>query len=226
VPCRQTVGYVPATNGGQVVTSGSGDVNPLTAQPVQTGSTMVSIYCNGVNVGTVIVPPGGGGGGAAPAVNPLLLAQQALASAPFPALGVVMSPPAGREAVNFPIFLSLSGFAPVSASASAGAVTSTVSIVPGSVTWSMGDGHGVMCRGPGVPFDPSRSFVSQLPPACGYLYQRSSANEAGQVFQVTATVHYGATWTVTGAAGGGALPGVDRSVTVPVTVGEIQVVNS
>jgi hypothetical protein len=58
------------------------------------------------------------------------------------------------------------------------------------------------------------------------LYQRSSANEPGQAFQLTATVHYGATWTVTGAPGGGALPGVDRSVTVAVTVGEIQILNS
>jgi hypothetical protein len=81
-----------------------------------------------------------------------------------------------------------------------------------------------------VPFDPSRSFDSQLLstglPPCGYRYQRSSANQAGQAFQATATVHYSATWTVTGAPGGGSLPAVNRSVTVPVTVGEIQILNS
>jgi hypothetical protein len=200
-------------------------VNPLSGQPVQPGSTMVDVYCNGVFVQTIIVPPGGSPGGV-PAVSPIQLAQQALGSAPFKPLVVVMSPPSGREAVNFPVFLSLQGFAPVSASASAGGVTSMVAIVPGSVTWQMGDGHSVICQGPGVPYDPSRPFAAQLPPPCGYQYSRSSANEPGQAFQLTATVHYSATWTVTGAAGGGNLGPIDRSVSMPVTVGEIQVVNS
>jgi hypothetical protein len=185
----------------------------------------IDVYCGGTYVNTVWQGPGQGP--TAPQVNPAQLAQQALASAAFQQLGVVMSPPSGREAVNFPIFLSLSsGYAPVTASASAGGVTSTVSIVPGSVTWAMGDGGSVTCQGPGVPLDPSRPFAAQLPPPCGYRYQRSSANEPGQAFQVTATVHYNATWTVTGAAGGGSLGPVDRSISVPVTVGEIQVVNS
>jgi hypothetical protein len=128
--------------------------------------------------------------------------------------------------VNFPIWLSLSsGFATVRASASLGGVTSVVSVTPLSVTWNMGDGGSVTCNGPGVPYDPSRSFESQSPPPCGYRYQHSSANEPDQVFQVTATLHYHATWTVSGAGGGGDLGPIDRSVTLPVTVGEIQAVN-
>jgi len=183
------------------------------------------VYCGGVFTQTVFVAAGAGGPGGL-VVSPVQLAQRALASAPFKPLTIVMSPPAGREAVNFPIFLSLQGYTSVSASASAGGVTSTVSIVPGSVIWQMGDGHSVSCAGPGVAYDPSRSFASQLPPVCGYEYSTSSANQPGEVFVVTATVHFNATWTVSGAPGGGVLPAVDRSVALPVTVGEIQILNS
>ncbi|HEX3539606.1 MAG TPA: hypothetical protein VHT75_04105 [Acidimicrobiales bacterium] len=45
------------------------------------------------------------------------------------------------------------------------------------------------------------------------------------MFHLTATVHFAATWTVAGARGGGNLGTVDRSVSVPVTVGEIQILN-
>jgi hypothetical protein len=110
----------------------------------------------------------------------------------------------------------------VSASASAGPVTSTVSVSPVSVTWTMGDGGSVTCDGPGVAYDPSRPFASQVPPPCGYVYRSSSAGQPGLQFPVTATVHYQATWTVTGAAGGGSLGPVDRSVSLPVSVGEIE----
>ena len=182
------------------------------------------VYCNGVWDDKVFVPAGTAVPGGAVA-NPLVLAEQAEDNAPFPHLSIVMSPPSTREAVNFPIFLSLSGYSPVSASAAAGGVTSTVSVVPGTVTWNMGDGHTVTCNGPGVAYDPSRSFASQLPPPCGYTYSVSSADQPGEVFQVTATVSYSATWTVTGAPGGGTLGPVNRTASIPVTVGEIQVLN-
>ncbi|MDQ1427412.1 MAG: hypothetical protein QOK39_888, partial [Acidimicrobiaceae bacterium] len=186
----------------------------------------IDVYCGGTYVNTVWQGPAG-----APAVNPAQLAQQALASAPFQPVRVAMSPPSTREAVNFPIFLSVgSGFGPVTASASAGGVTSTVNIVPTGVTWDMGDGHSVTCQGPGVPYNPSQPFDSQLLgtglPPCGYKYSTSSASRPSQAFAATVTVHYAASWTVVGAPGGGALPPVDRSVTLPITVGEIQILNS
>lgn len=199
----------------------------LGGETVPAGTTSVTdVFCNGTFLSTVFGGPGGG----VPGPSPVQLAQQALASAPFKPIVVQMSPPPTREAVNFPIFLSLgSGFTPVTATAAAGGVTSTVTITPTAVTWNMGDGHSVTCTGAGIPFDPSVSFDSQLTaaglPPCGYKYSTSSASLAGEAFQATVTVHYNATWTVSGAPGGGILPGVDRSVTLPVTVGEIQVLN-
>ena len=186
----------------------------------------VDVYCAGTYVNTVWQGPA-----AAPAVNPTELAQQALASAVFQPIQVAMSPPSGREAVNFPIFLSVgSGFGPVLASASAGGVTSTVNIVPIGVTWDMGDGHSITCQGPGVRYNSSQPFDSQLLstglPPCGYKYSMSSASRPGQTFLARVTLHYRATWAVLGAPGGGVLPPVDRSVTLPITVGEIQVLNS
>jgi hypothetical protein len=199
----------------------------MNGQPVQVGSTMVDVYCGGTFLQTIIVPPGQPAGASpAPQVNPLTLAQQALSQAAYPALSIHTDPPPGRLVVNFPVWLSLSsGFATVSASASAGPVTSTVSVAPMSVTWSMGDGGTVACKGPGVAYDPARPFDVQVPPPCGYLYRTSSAAQLGLQFRITATVHYQASWTVTGAAGGGSLGPIDRSVSALVTVGEIEAVS-
>jgi hypothetical protein len=154
-----------------------------------------------------------------------------LASAPFPPIQVQINPPPNHEAVNFPIFLALtSGYTPVTASASAAGATSTVTITPTGVTWNMGDGNTVTCQGPGVPYTPANPFNSQLGtnglPACGYKYSLSSANQPGEVFQAVVTIHYNATWTVTGAPGGGNLGPINRSLTLPMTVGEIQVLNN
>jgi hypothetical protein len=61
-----------------------GDVNPQTGQPVQAGSTLVDIYCNGTNVSTTVVPPGG----AAPPPAPAEVA----ALTPFPAETIHINP--------------------------------------------------------------------------------------------------------------------------------------
>jgi hypothetical protein len=233
--CAQGYTYVgwASAGGGQFAIGNGAGISVTAGQPatalggqmVPAGTTSVTdVYCGGTWVTTVF----GGPPGAGPVVqvNPLALAQQALASAAYQPLQIHTDPPSGRLVVNFPVWLSLSsGFAPVSASASVGPVTSTVSVTPVSVAWSMGDGGGVTCQGPGVPYDPARPFDQQVPPSCGYQYGTSSAGQPGQQFTVTATVRYQATWTVTGAPGGGSLGPVDRSVSVPVTVGQIEAVS-
>src|SRR5262249_21171983 len=133
--CPQGYSYQTWTDtAGNPVVGQVGLTNPINAQLVPVGSTPVDVFCGGTYVMTVYRQPGGP---AAPAVNPLGLAQQALATAAFPGLSIHTNPPSGRLVVNFPVWLWLSsGFAPVSASASAGAVTSTVSVTPASVSWS------------------------------------------------------------------------------------------
>ena len=77
----------------------------------------------------------------------------------------------------------------------------------------MGDGTRVTCRSGGDA------------QSCSHTYRWPSAGQPDTAYRVTATVTWHATWTVTGAAGGGDLGTLSRSVTVPVRVGELQALN-
>jgi hypothetical protein len=89
------------------------------------------------------------------------------------------------------------------------------------VTYSMGDGHSVTCNGPGVAYNPALSYDAQST-YCSYTYAASSADQPHEAYTVTATVTYGATWTATGAPGGGSLGTVAATASMPMTVGQIQ----
>jgi hypothetical protein len=134
--------------------------------------------------------------------------------------------PAGDQVVNLPswLWVDRSQFAPQTSSVAAGAVNVTVTAIPERVTWNMGDGAQVVCAGPGTPYDATRADASQSTD-CGYTYRRSSANQPNQRYAVTATIDWHATFTVTGAPGGGTLGTIQRSTTVGVQVGEVQAVN-
>ncbi len=139
-----------------------------------------------------------------------------------------MSPAADiPQLVNLATFLWLPAeqWQPASASASAGAVTSTVTATPMRVIWDMGQGDSVVCDGPGVPYRPDLSDEDQ-PSDCHFTYRASSAGQPGQAFEVTATVEWETTWTVTGAPGGGNLGTVSRSSSTSVQVAEIQTINT
>ncbi|MFF9476989.1 ATP/GTP-binding protein [Streptomyces roseolus] len=75
-----------------------------------------------------------------------------------------------------------SSFGPVSASASAGAVTVTAKVT--SVRWTMGDGTTITCHGPGTPYKPR--YGKRDSPTCGHRYSQPAEYEG------TAT----STWTV------------------------------
>lgn len=162
-----------------------------------------------------------------PAVDPALLAQEALDRTPIPAPEVRLNPPAGRDqVVNVPTWMWLDpgSWAPVSATASAGSVTVTATATPTSVSWDMGNGDVVICTGPGTPYDPSKPSAEQHS-ECTYTYRRSSAREADGAFTLTVTTTWGVSWTATGAAGGGSLGTASRTTTSPIRVAEIQAVN-
>ena len=114
---------------------------------------------------------------------------------------------------------------PVTASASAGAVTSTVTATPERVVFDMGQGDSVTCTGPGLPYDPRLSDDAQ-PSDCKFTYPASSARSPDKTFTVTATVEWHVTWTASGAAGGGDLGISRRSSTTKVRVAELQVLNT
>jgi hypothetical protein len=134
------------------------------------------------------------------------------------------SPPPGKLAVNFPVWLSLgSAWQPVTAHAAAGGVSVTVSARPMRVRWHMGNGHTVVCGGPGTAYDRSLSWQQNLDRrTCGYTYRRSSAGAPSGEFTVTATVGYAVSWQATGVSGGGSLGSRGRSASTTVSVGQIK----
>lgn len=181
--------------------------------------------CDGVYAGMVWFSSGSAPGG--PVIDPAALAQEAFQNIPFPAPSIRMAPDLGlKQLVRMPtwLWLDATSWAPKSGVVSAPGVTVTATGTPTRVIWDMGNGDQVTCNGPGVPYDTSRPFADQSTD-CSYTYTHTSASQPGEAYVVTATVEWSTTWTAAGAAGGGSLPVVQRSASVPVRVQEVQVLN-
>ena len=192
-------------------------------------TTVVASGCERPSTpGTPAPATGSGSGTAPPPPSPGALAVQALNRTPLPAPSMAMSPGGSIPLlVNLPTYLWIdpAQWRPVTASASAGAVTSTVTATPERVVWDMGQGETVTCDGPGSPYVPSLSDAAQ-PSDCKFSYRASSARSSDKTFTVTATVEWHVTWSASGAAGGGDLGISRRSSTTTVRVAELQVLNT
>ncbi len=112
---------------------------------------------------------------------------------------IVLNPP-GKQIVNEPSWLAITSgnWQAVVASASAGGVTATVSANPETVVWNLGDGNSITCPGPGVLYDSNEPAAAQST-YCAYTWRTSSANQPNEAYNVTATIEYEVTTTVTGA---------------------------
>jgi hypothetical protein len=154
-------------------------------------------------------------------VAPVVVAQQAAKQLGFGSPTIEMAPPDGSPqlvGVASWLWLAPGAWRTISASASAGPVTTTATATPSKVVWDMGDGQSVTCNGPGTPYsasDPNEATD------CSYTWPGPGS------FTVTATVYWSVTWTATGAAGGGNL-GVQAGppAQVQVTVAESQAINT
>ena len=100
----------------------------------------------------------------------------------------------------------------MTATATAGPVTTTATATPTKVVWDMGDGSTVTCDGPGTPYDPSSPAATTT---CSYTWP------AAGTYTVTATTYWSVSWSATGAAGGGSL-GVQAGPAADVTVHVVQ----
>lgn len=164
-------------------------------------------------------------GGAAPAVDPKVLALQAVKKMTLlgPDIGIAPKPE-GKGVVGMPVWMwakdSPNAWGPVTASASAGAVTVTATAKVSRVVWAMGDGSKVVCNGRGTAY--RASFGKKDSPTCGHRYDLPSAQEPSGKYHVTAT----GTWTIDWQGGGqtGQLTEV-RDNAVGITVVEVQVLN-
>ncbi len=173
-------------------------------------------------------PPGQPQPPAGPAVTPEALAQRAYRFLPLPPPVVHTNPPASQDQlVNLAtlLWVGRGAWGTRTATASVPGLAVTVTAVPATVTWRMGDGGEVVCGGPGAPFDPTVSRPDQ-PGACSYTYRRASAGAPAGRFTVTATTTWRITWTATGAAGAGTLPPLSRSSQTALRVAEVQAINT
>ena len=159
-----------------------------------------------------------------PVVAPIVLAREAYRFLPLPAPRIRLNPPVGRaQLVNLLTWLWLdpATWGSRSATASVPGLSATVTAVPVSVTWTMGDGGRVVCRGPGTAYDPKRPAAAQHP-TCSYTYRH-----AADAYQVTATTTWRVTWVAHGAPDGGTLPPLARaSPATPLRVVEVQTINN
>jgi hypothetical protein len=116
------------------------------------------------------------------------------------------------------MWIDPSAWRTLTASASAGPVTSTATAMPSKVVWNMGDGDTVTCNGPGTPFSPSDPNAST---DCSYTWPQAGS------YTVTATMYWSVIWTATGAPGGGNL-GVQAGppAEVQVVATESQAINT
>jgi hypothetical protein len=166
-------------------------------------------------------------------VDPQALAEQAAKSIVLPD-PTIHTNPSDTTIVNFTTWLWVSAevWHAMNASATAGSITATATATPTSVTWTMGDGSTAVCDGPGTPYYPSQPLAGQST-NCSYTYRSSSAGEPSVdgnpndgAYPVTASITWAVTWTVAGASGGGALPPLRTSSTIPLRVEQVESVQT
>jgi len=204
----------------------SGIANNMVGSGLLTGGTGAGAWYRMICPGSgVVLWVGAGAAAPVVVVDPRALAIQALGRAAIPDPVIGLSPPAGQDQiVNLPTWLWVGGWQPVTATASAGGVTVTVTATPDHVGWAMGNGDSVSCAGPGRAFDASRSALGQAP-SCSYTYRASSVRAPAGTFRVTATTTWRIAWTAAGITASGVLPSATRTSSVAARVAEIQAVN-
>ncbi|GGR05030.1 ATP/GTP-binding protein [Streptomyces pilosus] len=157
------------------------------------------------------------------AIDPAVLAQQAVDKMTLLGPDIASPRSAGRYSVGVPMWMwvnqSATTYGPNTASASAGGVTVTAVANVSKIAWRMGDGSTVTCTGPGTPYSGSAGMAES--PTCGHVYSTTSASAPGGKYAVAAT----STWTIDWQGGGAAGQLTEiRQSDVQVAVGEVQVV--
>ncbi|MFG1879335.1 hypothetical protein ACGFIV_31295 [Sphaerisporangium sp. NPDC049003] len=143
----------------------------------------------------------------------------------LPALKINSSPrPVDPQLVRLPIWLAISPatWHAYTSTASAGGITATATATPLRVTWIMGDGTTVTCRGPGTTYRDGKNDPRRPSPTCGHTYMESSAQAPNARYRVTATITWSITWTALGQSG--ALPSLTTSAAASFRVAESQAI--
>ena len=167
-------------------------------------------------------PPASGAG-----PSPRQVAEMAVDSMNLHSITVGIVPQPGPDSVGIvgmPVWMwaanpGPSTVGPVTASASAGGITVTATASINTITWDMGDGSTVVCRGAGTPYNPGYGRTQS--PDCGHVYTTSSSGRPDDEFTVTATSDWVITWDGAGQTGTIRMNGLTESVQI--AIGEVQV---
>jgi hypothetical protein len=167
-------------------------------------------------------PPGSGSG-----PSPRDVAEVAIKQMHLAAIDIGIAPRPGRGSVGLvgmPVWMWAENpdghtYGPISATASAGGITITATAKVRQITWDMGDGSEVICTTAGTPYRPS--YGREQSPDCGHIYRKSSANQPGESYTVTATSDWVVTWSGAGQVGTIRVGGLTRSTRIQ--IGEAQV---
>jgi len=166
---------------------------------------------------------------AAPVVTPAQLAQQARAAIVAPDPVVHRSPAETNRDGGVPYtwvnlwtwyWTTPATWTPVSKTISLGGVSATVTLKPITMTLDPGTGQtAATCTGPGRPWTPADGNTAPSGGGCGLKY-----SQAANSVTSTVTVHWNASWTGTGGAGG-TFPEITTASSSTFKVEQIQVVN-
>ncbi len=145
--------------------------------------------------------------GAAAGPTPRDVAQMAVKQMNLRAIDIGIVPRPGPNSigiVGMPVWMWVDRpdgqtFGPVTATASAGGVTITATAKVFQISWDMGDGSQVVCHDAGTAYAPS--YGAQQSPDCGHVYQKSSADQPGERYTVTATSDWVVNWAGAGQTG-------------------------
>jgi hypothetical protein len=216
---------------------------PTLVSPSVSGTWYLEV-CPGSPGGLFFVPAGSGPGAT---VSPQQLSVAAENQLTPPAPSIQMSPATTHwQIVHVPTWawVPAADWVPLHATASVPGVTVMATATPVQIHISYLDGavtHNVVCNGPGTPYSdgladaefaqmpdktPAMTPIFSPSPDCGWTYQDSSGGEPGEAVPVSVRVVYDASWTVTGAVGGGNLGTVTSPPeTLSLQVDEIQALN-
>ena len=172
------------------------------------------LYCGDEWLDFVFIPDGE----EEPVVDPRTLAETVRITPPDPVL--VTSPAATEQLVDIEVWFWVETWEPLSADASAGDVSVTVSAVPSTLIIDPGDGSPTFeCSGPQAVYDPALPADAQSSD-CTHTYTR-----AGN-YTATATLVYDTSFTSNVPGAGGGLGTIETTSTLDLAVAEAQAINT
>lgn len=131
-----------------------------------------------------------------------------------------------RSYVGIPVWLWVENpqpltWGPYTETATLGGQTITATAQVTGLRWNMGDGREVVCGNLGTAYSVGYGLTDS--PSCGHRYDRTSQNQPGDRYTVTATSQWTVTWT--SLAGPGGTINLTASSATQLEINEIQSVN-